>query len=195
LQAAREGAVKERAEFGAIFNSFLLETKPLVSPGSRHPEAALYRHAWRRAAILGIIYQQRSDPVRTEQFRELEKIASKRYFEVAPSGLYGKAPLVMNERSGIRLLEFEKKRLFPTENKQGRNRPFACIYIGTCAGRAYVGQTVGAPEYRWTQHRFGRTGPFKNGELYVDWKVIEGEVDLPKLNERESYYIGLDLPP
>jgi hypothetical protein len=58
-------------------------------------------------------------------------------------------------------------------------------------GRVYIGQTVGPPEGRWIQHRAEGTGPFKKGELYAEWKVIEGEIDPAKLNERESYYIGL----
>jgi hypothetical protein len=97
----------------------------------------------------------------------------------------------MNPNFPDGLLEFEKQRLFPSEEKQ-RIRPLACIYIGTCdQGRIYVGQTVGAPESRWVQHRFGATGPFKKGVQYVEWKVIEGGIDPAKLDERESYYIGL----
>jgi hypothetical protein len=187
---ARAEAAAKRTEHQRLFKSFLRETELLVPQGSKHPKAALYRHAWKRAAILGIIYQERSDQPLTTQFQEFEKLAAKRYFEVAPGGLYGKAPLVMGEKTGNRLLEFEKKRLFPTEGK--RVLPLACIYIGTCEqGRIYVGQTVGPPESRWVQHRFGGTGPFKKGEPYVVWKVVEGGIDPAKLDERESYYIGL----
>jgi hypothetical protein len=90
----------------------------------------------------------------------------------------------------MRLLEIEMQRLFPSRENQ-RARPLACIYIGRCEqGRAYVGQTVGAPESRWVQHRFGGTGPFKKGEQYVRWEVIEGSIDPAKLDELESYYIG-----
>ena len=189
---ARAEAAAKRAELQSLFESFLRETEPLVPQGSKHPKAALFRHAWKRAAILGIIYQRRSDQTLTAQFQELEKLAGKRYFEVAPDGLYGKAPLAMGEKTGTRLLETEMQRLFPTEGNQQRIRPLACIYIGTCEqGRVYVGQTVGPPESRWVQHRFGGTGPFKKGELYVEWKVVEGGIDPAKLNERESYYIGL----
>ena len=90
----------------------------------------------------------------------------------------------------MRLLEIEMQRLFPTREKQ-RARPLACIYIGTCdKGRVYVGQTVGLPESRWLQHRFGGTGPFKKGEPYVRWEVIKGGIDPTKLDEWESYFIG-----
>jgi len=34
------------------------------------------------------------------------------------------------------------------------------------------------------------TGPFKDGEKYVAWGVLEREVHPTKLNEREAYYIG-----
>jgi GIY-YIG catalytic domain len=152
----------------------------------------MYRHAWKRAAILGVIYQQRSDQQRITQFKEFEKLASERYFKAAPDTLYGKARLKMGERTATRILEAENQRLFPTEGKRPHVRPLACIYIGTCErGRIYVGQTVGPPESRWVQHRFRRTGPFKKGEQFVEWKVVEGAIDLTKLDERESYYIGL----
>jgi len=87
----------------------------------------------------------------------------------------------MSAKAANRLMEIEMQRLSPNEEKQ---RPLACIYIGTCEqGRVYVGQTVGAPEYRWVQHRFGNTGTFKKGEPYVQWKVLEGVVDPAKLDE------------
>jgi hypothetical protein len=187
---ARAEAAAKHAEFERLFDDFLRETAPLVPKNSSHPKAALYRHAWKRACVLGIIYQQRSDELLAGRFREFETHAAKRYFEAAPKGLYGKAPLQFGEKTGARLLEFEKRRLFPSDEK--RPRPLACIYIGECENeRVYVGQTVGAPESRWVQHRFGGTGPFKTGALYVRWKVVEGESDLSKLDERESYYIGL----
>jgi hypothetical protein len=187
---ARAEAAAKHADLQLRFESFLLETEPFV-PESKHRKAALYRHAWKRAAVLGIIYQERSDPALAAHFAELEKLAGERYFQVAPQTLYGKPPLQMGEKTGARLLEIERQRLFPCEEKQ-RIRPLACIYIGICEqGRVYVGQTVGAPESRWVQHRFGGTGPFKKGMQYVEWKVIEGGIDPAKLDERESYYIGL----
>ena len=167
------------------------ETEPLVPHESKHPKAALYRHAWKRAAVIGIIYQRRSNPQLASQFQEFEKLSAERYFKVAPEGLYGKSPLKMAEKTGTRLLEFELRRLFPTEERQLRARPLACVYIATCErGRVYVGQTVGSPENRWVQHRMGETGPFKKGALYVQWKVVEGEIDPAILGEREAYYIG-----
>jgi TPR repeat protein len=187
---ARAQAAAKRANFQRRFESFLLETEPFVRE-SKHQKAALYRLAWKRAAILAIIYQRKSDSVLAAQFQGLEKLAAERYFEVAPQTLYGKAPLKMGEKAAARLLEFETQRLFPTDAEE-RIRPLACIYIGTCEqGRIYVGQTIGAPESRWVQHRFGGTGPFKRGEQYVQWNVIEGSIDPAKLDERESYYIGL----
>jgi hypothetical protein len=189
-RVARAEAAAKRADLQRRFDSFLLETEPFVPP-SKHQKAALYRHAWKRAAVLGVIYQQKSDPARVAHFQELEKLAGERYFEVAPETLYGKSPLRMGEKVALRLLEIETQRLFPIREKQ-RSRPLACIYIGICdRGRVYVGQTVGAPESRWLQHRFGGTGPYKKGGQYVDWKVVEGGIDPTKLNERESYYIGL----
>jgi predicted GIY-YIG superfamily endonuclease len=185
---ARAKAAAERADLQRRFEDFLSETEPFVSE-SAHPKAALYRHAWKRAAVLGTIYQ--NDPVRVAHYQQLEKLAGEQYFKVAPETVYGKAPLRMSGKTGTRLLEMEMQRLFPRREKQVA-RPLACIYIGTCnQGRVYVGQTVDMPESRWLQHRHNRTGPFKKGEPYVRWEVIEGGINPTKLNERESYYIGL----
>jgi len=115
---ARAEAAAKRAELQSRFEAFLRETEPLVSQGSNHPKAALYRHAWKRAAVLGCIFEQRSDQRLTIQFKEFEKLAGERYFEAAPETLYGKAPLKMGEKTVTRLLEFEKQRLFPTGGKQ-----------------------------------------------------------------------------
>jgi hypothetical protein len=189
-RADRAEAAAKRADILGRFEAFVTETKPIVEE-SKHPKAALYRHAWKRASVLGIIYQRMADSERAGHFREFEKLAAERYFEVAPETLYGKAPLRMGAKTATRLLEIEMQRLFPRQEKQ-RARPLACIYIGTCSeGRVYVGQTVAAPESRWVQHRFGGTGPFKQGVQYVEWRVIEGGIDPAKLDERESYYIGL----
>lgn len=137
-RASRAKAAAKRVDLQNCFEAFLRETEPLVPPRSNHPKAALYRHAWKRAAVLGFIYQQRSDQTRTTQFKEFEKLAGERYFEAAPETLYGKAPLKMGEKTATRLLEFEKQRLFPTEVKQPRVRPLACIYIGRCDQGAFT---------------------------------------------------------
>jgi hypothetical protein len=188
---ARAEAAAKRAELLRNFELFLRETEPFVPQASKHPKAAMYRHAWKRAAVLGFIYQQKSDQIRSEQFKEFEMLAGERYFAVAPETLYGKPPLKMGEKTVTRLLEFETQRLFPAEGKRLRIRPLACNYIGTCEkGRVYIGQTVGQPEARGLQHRVGGTGPFKKGAQYVEWRTLEGLVEPAKLNERESYYIG-----
>ncbi len=187
----RAKAASQRKELMQKFESFLEETAPLVPRENKHPKAALYRHAWRRATVLNFLYKERSNQHLADQYSQLEKFAGERYFSVAPETLYGKAPLQMGEKTATRLLEFERRRLFPNEVKSPP-RPLACIYMGKSIedGRVYVGQTVGAPEFRHSQHRENRTGPFKDGNKYVEWKIIEGEVDPTKLNERESYWIG-----
>jgi len=188
---ARAKAAAERARVRALFESFLIQTKRLVPRAPKYPDAALYRHAWKRAVVLEILYQGQSDETRASLYREFQKLAAGRYYRVAPVGPYGKVRLRMEGAAATRLLEAETRVLSPSAPKTKRHRPLACIYIGTCeAGRVYVGQTVEAPERRWIQHRAQGSGPFKNGAQWVDWKVIEGAIPLAKLDERESYFIG-----
>lgn len=189
---ARAEAAAERARVQRLFESFLHETQPLVPSAPKHQEAALYRHAWKRAAVLEVIHQRLSDQPRASLYKEFQKLATERYYRVAPVGPYGPIRLRMESEPATRLLQAEIQRLSPTRGKRQPSRPFACIYIGKCEkGRVYVGQTVEAPERRWIQHRAEGTGPFKNGAQYVEWKVIEGSVASARLDERESYCIGL----
>ena len=189
---ARAEAAAKRVHLQSLFESFLLETQPLVPRAPKHREAALYRHAWKRAAVLEVLHQRRSDQSRTSLFREFQKLAAERYYRVAPVGPYGPITLRMETKAATLLLEVEIQRLSPTRRKQLLSRPLACIYIGKCEeGRVYVGQTAEAPERRWIQHRAEGTGPFKKETQYVEWKVVEGTVAPAKLNERESYCIGL----
>lgn len=189
---ARAKAAAERARVERFFESFLTETRRSVPPAPKHASAALYRHAWKRAAVLEILYQRESDEARASLYREFQKLAAHQYYRVAPVGPYGTVRLRMKGAAVTRLLQVETKRLSPSSSKKQRPRPLACIYTGTCeAGRVYVGQTVEAPERRWVQHLAGGTGPFKNGYQYIAWRVVEGDVPLAKLDEQESYSIGL----
>lgn len=189
---ARAEAAAKRAHLQSLFESFLRETQPLVPRAPKHREAALYRHAWKRAAVLEVLQQRRSDQSRTSLFREFQKLAAERYYRIAPVGPYGPITLRMETKAATRLLEVEIQRLSPTRRKQQLSRPLACIYIGKCEeGRVYVGQTVEAPERRWIQHRAEGTRPFKKEAQYVEWKVVEGTVAPANLNERESYCSGL----
>ena len=189
---ARAKATAEREFTERAFASFLQETRPLVPRAPKHYFAALYRHAWKRAAVLEVLYQSKSDTARASLYRQFQKLAAARYFPVAPVGPYGRIPLRMEAAAATRLLEAESRRLLPQKDKRQGRRSSACIYRGTCeAGRVYIGQTQEAPERRWIQHRAEGTGPFKDGGQYPNWDIVEGEVPPAKLDERESYYIGL----
>lgn len=181
----------ERERFEKLFQVFLNETKRLVPKAPKYPEAALFRHAWKRAAVLEIYYQARSDVTNAEQYCTFQKMASSRYFPIAPKGAYGKIPLKLEPDAASHLLDKESNRLTPKSPKQSCSRSLACIYSGIDSHhRVYIGQTIEAPEKRWVQHRASSTGPFKKGNEYVQWGILEGGLKLTQLNERESYYIG-----
>ena len=55
---ARVEATAIRAHLQSLFESFLLETQPLVPRAPKHLEAALYRYAWKRAAVLEVLHQR-----------------------------------------------------------------------------------------------------------------------------------------
>ena len=197
---SRATAKANKAELELLFEGFLVETEPLVPRGSKYPEVALLRHAWKRAKVLELLFQncevnkypEANDLVK--KYNAFSNLASERHSRVAVPNLNGVPRLQMEAKAVEKLMNLERERILTAANERGERsiiRPLACIYIGTCEqGRVYVGQTLGAPEYRWMQHRTSGTGPFKKGERYVQWKVIEGSIDPARLDERESYFIG-----
>lgn len=188
---AMDAALRSRYEIA--FEGFLKETHPFVPPrATKHKEAALYRHAWKRACVLEILAQRMNDPPRIDLYREFQQIAVERYYSVAPDGPYGTVQLRMEAKASARLLKAEIERLLPARKLQANPPELACVYIGKCEkGLVYVGQTTQPPEFRWVQHRSERTGPFKQGANYVTWEVLVGPVPASQLNEQESYFIGL----
>lgn len=192
IQKWKNGRAQKAAEQNAQFELFLAETRPLVPEASKYTETALFRYAWKRAAALEFLYRSIADREKEALYREFRWLAYHKYDRVAPKDDHGKIKLHPGSTAEFkRLIEEEKLRLLGEPTSRLRRRPLSCIYIGRDEeGRVYVGQTLEAPEKRWTQHRVEGTGPFKKGAKYVDWKVIHGEVEPAEMNELESYYIG-----
>lgn len=187
----RAERVIEQKRLNDLFEKFLIETQPLTPKASKHPEAALLRHTWKRAAILSYLFKDIPNSEKGYVYSNFAKIAAKRYYRIAPEGAYGKIQLKITPDAAQKLFEKEKELLFPRKAVPSRSQELACIYLGVDDnGKYYVGQTEGAPEFRWVQHRANNTGPFKKGAIYVEWKVLERNVDPSDLNRKESYYIG-----
>lgn len=183
-------AKRERVE--RLFQSFVAETKPLVPKAPKHPEAALFRHAWKRSIALAEIHERKGGEEQIRLYREFRVLAAKQYFAHAPSTLYGKPKLEIGPSAYERLLAAESRRLSSRGGRRKKTGRLACVYLGRCeAGRIYVGQTKETPERRWAQHREDGTGPFKTGAKYVKWEIVEGDISERKLDELESYYIGI----
>src|SRR3990167_9000365 len=104
----------ERAEarkrLEELFVIFLLETKPMTPKASKHPEAALYRHAWKRAIALSFLFDK-SNSERSELYKNFAQIAAKKYSRMAPQSLYGTISLKMTPDAVLKLVEQEKRML------------------------------------------------------------------------------------
>lgn len=186
----REQRAAKKEWFEEQFQKFQIQTQPLVPSAPKHPKAALFRHMWKRAKALEIIYQRMENPKLAATYSEIAELAAKRYYEVAPEGPYGKATLSISAQATERLLRKEIQLMSPPEPV--RVRHLSCVYMGTDEnGLVYVGQTLDAPERRWKEHRIAGSGPFKKEAKYVQWKVLHGSVERDDLDESESYYIGL----
>lgn len=190
----RAATKERRSRIKAMFDGFVAETIPLVPKAPKYPEAALFRHVWKRACAYEYIYQEiHKNEERAIIYSEFRKLAAKRYFPFAPKNAYGTVQLKLSPEVLKKMTEQELKRLFPIEEpKSKRDANKACIYVGFDSeqDKPYIGQTIGDPEYRWKEHRVSGTGPFKKGASYARWEVIEENVSLNKLDELEAYYIG-----
>ena len=81
----REQAAAERANFERAVDEFVADTKPFVPVTLKYPEAALYRHAWKRAVALQEIYQERADTNRAAYYQRVRsKLASA--YQAIPRG-------------------------------------------------------------------------------------------------------------
>jgi len=193
---AKLQAIRNRAE--ADYQEFLDESSETAPRAPKNPEASLFRHAWRRAEALKHIYSHIDGPEKNaliERYAEFAERASQDYAPVAPSNLYGKIYLKMPSKQGNALAAKELERIQSQINPKLSNATrniTGCIYKGVCGktGRIYIGQTVGAPEQRWAQHRRDQTGPFKKGAINPSYEILEIPVKNKMLDQREAYFIG-----
>lgn len=102
----------EQKRLDDLFEKFLAETEPLTPKASKHPQAALFRHAWKRATVLSFLYDKLSDSKKCELYKKFTEIAAKRYFKVAPENMYGKVALKMTPEAANKLLAQEGRMRF-----------------------------------------------------------------------------------
>lgn len=173
------------------WTAFLAECTTSVPHSSKHKEAALFRHAWKRAHVLKQIYKSTEDLENMLVHEHFIKFAENSYSHVAPQNMYGEVGLEMSFKQQAKLYEVEYKSLFPTPASP-KPKEFACIYKGidTATKGTYIGQTTNEAEERWLQHRKSKTGPFKDGAINVNWEVLREQVPFNQLDYWESYYIG-----
>ena len=192
-QEKAEAQRRRNAKLEREFEVFIEETKPLVPHAPKNPEAALYRHAWRRAEVLRQLLEDApSDEAADyrEAFRFFAKRAGDKYYRVAPSNAYGTVRLEMSAKQATALAE--KERLLRQPKPDPRPADVPCIYMATCSrtNKRYIGQTARSPETRWAQHRRDGTGPFKRGAIDPKYDYVEIPITVHRLDERESYFIG-----
>lgn len=186
------GSVKEYGyAICQSYDEFIAECEENVPYAPKNPQAALYRFAWRRGIILERIYQEKDLKKEALLVRGHKGISANKYHEVAPENAYGKVRLQFTSKQQETFYKKEIARLEPkTCNHEKKN--LACIYIGRNKNdKAYIGQTVNAPELRWAQHREKSTGPYKGNAEYVRWDILKGNVPSEKLDFWESFYIGM----
>ena len=76
-RAGREQARIERQRFESFVAAFANDSEMDSPSASKHPEAAKYRFAWKRAVVLEGIYAERSDEAQVVLYKRVqERLAS-----------------------------------------------------------------------------------------------------------------------
>lgn len=96
-QRAKHAAKKEWIE--EQFQKFRRQTEPLVLSAPKHPDAALFRHMWKRATVLEMMHKQVENTKLAATYAEIAELAAKRYYEVAPQGAYGQVRLSISAQA------------------------------------------------------------------------------------------------
>lgn len=120
----RRERAEERKRLEELFEKFLVETRPLTPKASKHSEAVLYRHAWKRAVALSFLFDKTSNPEKSELYKNFAQIAAKRYSRVASTNLYGTVSLKMTPDSMLKLVEQEKRMLLADLSDQTFSEKF-----------------------------------------------------------------------
>lgn len=107
----REEAAIERANFERTVQEFIADTRPSVPVAAKYPEAALYRHAWKRAVALQEIYQERSDASRAAYYERVRRRLVNAYQAVAPSNAYGPVRLRIEPEAFAKQKQAELERM------------------------------------------------------------------------------------
>ena len=110
-QFRREQRRLERERSEASVAAFVADSEPDAPTASKHPEAAKYRFAWKRAVALQEIYAERSDAARVEFYTRVRKRLAEAYFAVAPDGPYGKRKLEIQPDAFLKLKTSELARM------------------------------------------------------------------------------------
>jgi len=107
----RERARLERERFEAWVAAFVADSEPDAPLASRHPAAAKYRFAWKRAVALQEIYAERSDQGQVDFYRKVRSRLADAYYAVAPQGPYGRRRLDLQPAAFEKLKVAELGRL------------------------------------------------------------------------------------
>ena len=102
--------VEKQRKIRGLFESFLTETKPLTPKAPKNFEAALYRHAWKRAVVLSLLFEKTKNVEQYELYVSFAKLAGEEYNRIAPVGPYGRVHLKMTPEIALKLLEVEERK-------------------------------------------------------------------------------------
>lgn len=107
----REAEAAAKRELDAAFFAFVTETRPLTPKAEKHPQAALYRHTWKRAIVLADIAAESNQQADAELFKRFQELAGSGYDAVAPDGPYGKVRLALSGSARTQLHQSELARI------------------------------------------------------------------------------------
>lgn len=190
---------QEKVRFERVLDAFLADSevryKLLNKSNPLEQPHQLYRFVFRRCRVIGYLFkinEKVGTNISLADSQAIEHYAAQEYYKYAPETLYGKKLLGLTMPMINKFERFEK---LTTEElakgKGGTTQIDGRIYLGKCIkDKIYIGKTARSPEFRYKEHRENSTGPYKEPNSDVDWKIIKS-CKTNELDYWESYYIGI----
>lgn len=106
----RAERVEMQRRLNELFELFLNETRPLTPKAPKNAEAALYRHAWKRAVVISLIFDESKDSEKHDLYSSFARLAAEKYNRIAPIGPYGRIRLKITPEVAMKMLEAEERK-------------------------------------------------------------------------------------
>jgi predicted GIY-YIG superfamily endonuclease len=192
---ATEAAAKR--QMVTSYADFIKETRPLAPQAEKHPEAALYRHAWKRAVVLEDIAVASNSADYMNKYKQFQELAGRNYYAVAPEGPYGKIRLALSGSARLALRESELARVADEQERSTNltsRRIRGYVYLVKSGSNYKIGMTTNINR-RFRELKLQLADPATREHAiatYDPWKLEEHWHERFAAKRKNGEWFGLD---